>query len=71
MIAQTLSLLLLAGAQGRHDTKIAERNEHREPFVGATVARPITNRIALTGTAIYTVKDRQTIYSVGVAVKLK
>ena len=69
--AAALSISLLAGAQARHDTGIRERDEHREPFVGALLVHPISSRLALTSTGIYTMTNRQIIYSVGISVKVK
>ena len=69
--ALALSASLMAGVQGRHDTTIRERSEHREPFVGALLVRPLRPRLALTATAIYTTTGRQLIYSGALSVKLK
>ena len=72
--ALALGASLLAGVQGRHDTTALTRDQHREPFVGVLIVRPIKGlgRVeALTATGIYTTTERQIVYSVGVSLKLK
>ena len=69
--ALALGASLLAGVQGRHDTTALTRDQHREPFVGGLLVRPLKGRLALTATGIYTITERQIVYSVGVSLKLK